>query len=127
VNYAILWDNDHACGELPGRYPTIEEATKAAQQWKAEMVTLDDDPEEASRVYSWAVITANQPSIRKIQMTITARIDLIIADLSNLKADAEKCDSGMAGAPGTRIRKAASQITKDLKDLRVAVIEIRNA
>ena len=62
MNYAILWDNKHHCGELPGRYPTIEEATKAAQQWKAEMVTLDDDPEEASRVYSWDVITTNHPS-----------------------------------------------------------------
>ena len=60
-------------------------------------------------------------------MTITQRIDQIIANLNALKADAAKCDKGQAGAPGTRIRKAASQTTKDLKDLRAAVLDIRNA
>lgn len=60
-------------------------------------------------------------------MTITQRIDQIIADLTALKVDAAKCDSGKAGAPGTRVRKAAAQTTKDLKDLRAAVLDIRNA
>jgi hypothetical protein len=60
-------------------------------------------------------------------MSIEAQIDRIIADLTAAKADAAKCDSGKAGAPGTRLRKAASQATKDLKSIREAVIAARNA
>lgn len=58
-------------------------------------------------------------------MSIEAQIDRIIADLTAAKEDAAKCDNGKAGAPGTRLRKAASQATKDLKVVRQAVLDAR--
>ncbi len=58
-------------------------------------------------------------------MSMTDKIDRIIADLEAAKADAEKCDSGKAGAPGTRLRKAASQASKDLAELRKDVLVAR--
>lgn len=60
-------------------------------------------------------------------MSIEAQIDRIIADLTAAKADAAKCDGGKAGAPGTRLRKAASQATKDLKAVRQAVLDARDS
>ena len=60
-------------------------------------------------------------------MSIEAQIDRIIADLTAAKEDAAKCDKGQAGSPGTRLRKAASQASKDLKTLRESVIAARNA
>jgi hypothetical protein len=59
-------------------------------------------------------------------MSIEAQVDRIIADLTAVKEDSAKCDKGQAGAPGTRVRKAASQAAKDLKTLREAVIIARN-
>jgi hypothetical protein len=58
-------------------------------------------------------------------MSMTEKIDRIINDLEAAKADAEKCDSGKAGAPGTRLRKAASQAGKDLAELRKDVLAAR--
>ena len=58
-------------------------------------------------------------------MSIEAKIDAIIADLTAAKADAAKCDGGQPGAPGTRLRKAASQAAKDLKEVRQAVLDAR--
>ena len=60
-------------------------------------------------------------------MSIEAQLDAIIAELTAAKEDAAKCDKGQAGTPGTRVRKAASEAAKSLKDLRAAVIAARNA
>ena len=60
-------------------------------------------------------------------MSIEAQLDAIIAELTAAKEDAAKCDKGQAGTPGTRVRKAASEAAKSLKDLRSAVIAARNA
>jgi len=60
-------------------------------------------------------------------MSIEAQIDRIIADLTAAKEDAAKCDSGKAGAPGTRLRKSASQATKDLMSVRDAVLTARSS
>lgn len=60
-------------------------------------------------------------------MSIEAQIDAIISDLTAAKADAAKCDGGQPGAPGTRLRKAASQAAKDLKAVREAVMAARSA
>ena len=60
-------------------------------------------------------------------MSIEAQIDRIIADLTAAKADAAKCDKGQAGAPGTRLRKAASLATKGLKTIREDVLKARSA
>lgn len=58
-------------------------------------------------------------------MKITAMIDDIIENLTAAREDALKCDAGKPGAPGTRLRKAASQASKDLKAVRDAVIAAR--
>jgi len=58
-------------------------------------------------------------------MSMTAKIDRIIADLQDARADAEKCDEGKPGAPGTRLRKAASQAAKDLAGIRKGVLAAR--
>lgn len=60
-------------------------------------------------------------------MSIEAKLDAIIADLTTAKADAAKCDGGQPGAPGTRLRKAASQAAKDLKEIREDVLKARSA
>lgn len=59
-------------------------------------------------------------------MSVTEQLDKIIADLQAAKEDATKVDSGKAGAPGTRVRKAASEAAKNLKGLRQAVLDARN-
>jgi hypothetical protein len=58
-------------------------------------------------------------------MSMTDKIDRIIQDLQEARTDAEKCDGGKPGAPGTRLRKAASQATKDLAELRKDVLAAR--
>lgn len=60
-------------------------------------------------------------------MSIEAQLDTIIAELTAAKADAAKCDSGKAGAPGTRLRKAASLAAKGLKTIREDVLKARSA
>lgn len=54
--YAVLWDNGHASGTLSGRYRTREAAETAGQNWHADMVSIDHNPEEAAEEYSWEVI-----------------------------------------------------------------------
>lgn len=56
VTFKIVWSNEHASGELPITYSTYEEATEAAHEWKADMVAMDDNPEDAAREYDWDVI-----------------------------------------------------------------------
>ena len=58
-------------------------------------------------------------------MSMTDKIDRIVQDLQAARADAEKCDDGKPGAPGTRLRKAASQAAKDLAELRKDVLAAR--
>ncbi len=59
-------------------------------------------------------------------MSVTEQIEAAIAELEALKADAEKVDKGMAGAPGTRIRKAAMVVKKAMDGVRKGVLEARN-
>lgn len=58
---------------------------------------------------------------------IEAKIQAIITKLNGTLDDARKVDAGKTGAPGTRVRAVALDVTKDLKDIRVAVSEIRAA
>lgn len=57
---------------------------------------------------------------------ITPRLNAIIETLTEARDDAEKVDKGKAGAPGTRLRKVASEAQKQLQLLRSEVIEVRN-
>lgn len=56
-----------------------------------------------------------------------AKINRAIAKLQALLEDAKKVDGGKTGAPGTRLRKGMLDVTKDLKHIREAVSETRNA
>lgn len=58
---------------------------------------------------------------------LSHQIDACILLLQEMKEDAEKCDNGRPGAPGTRLRKSATDMTKRMKQLRADVIELRNA
>ncbi len=60
-------------------------------------------------------------------MNVSEQIEAAIEALQALKADAEKVDKGMAGAPGTRIRKVAMTIKKSMDGVRKGVLEARNS
>ena len=53
---------------------------------------------------------------------IVERLKQIIEDLLRAEEDVTKCETGNASA-GRRVRKAAMQATKDLKELRALVLE----
>ena len=59
-------------------------------------------------------------------MSVSAELDKIIATLQEAKADADKVDAGKAGAPGTRVRKAAQEAKIALDGIRKAVIAARD-
>jgi hypothetical protein len=60
VSFVVVWDNEHACGNLSGGpYDTEEEATAAGEDWLAEMLALEPTPaarEEAEHAYSYEVV-----------------------------------------------------------------------
>ena len=58
-------------------------------------------------------------------MSLTEKIDSIIALLTEAREDAEKCDKGKTGSPGTRLRKSAQEAKKSLDELRKEVIACR--
>lgn len=57
---------------------------------------------------------------------ITTDLETIVNTLTAAIADANKFDNGNASA-GTRVRKAAMEATKSLKNLRATVTEVKNA
>lgn len=57
--------------------------------------------------------------------SIETELQTIITNLTNAINDATKFDGGNASA-GTRVRKAAMEATKSLKDLRSTVTTIKN-
>jgi len=59
------------------------------------------------------------------QSATVAQLDAIILTLTEARDDAEKVDKGQSGAPGTRLRKAASTSSEALKNLRASVLEAR--
>ena len=59
-------------------------------------------------------------------MSIEEQVHQICHSLLEAMKDGEKFDSGNAAA-GTRVRKAAMQAIKDLKAVRIAVQEKKNA
>jgi hypothetical protein len=54
--YKVIWDNGHANGELNGPFETEAEAEKFGEDWRREMIALDEKPEEANEAYSFDVI-----------------------------------------------------------------------
>ena len=59
-------------------------------------------------------------------MSIETQMNAVCEALAVATSDASKFDSGNASA-GTRVRKAAMQAIKDLKAVRTAVQEKKNA
>ena len=59
-------------------------------------------------------------------MTVTEQLEAAIKALEELRSDAEKVDKGMAGAPGTRVRKTAMTVKKAMDGVRKGVLEVRN-
>ena len=59
-------------------------------------------------------------------MSIENELQTIINNLTTAINDANKFDGGNASA-GTRVRKAAMEATKNLKDLRANVTNVKNA
>lgn len=55
MKYVVHWDNGNACGTL-GSFESPEEAAAYGQEWFNEMVSSDQDPQEARKVYEWEVI-----------------------------------------------------------------------
>jgi hypothetical protein len=58
-------------------------------------------------------------------MNMTDQLQEIIKTLQEAVEDAEKCDKGQAGAPGTRLRKTAQGAKKKLDSLRKGVLDAR--
>ena len=58
-------------------------------------------------------------------MSIEDKLDGLITLLSEAKEDAEKCDKGKTGSPGTRLRKVAQEVKRGLDDIRRGVIDAR--
>lgn len=59
-------------------------------------------------------------------MSIENELQTIITNLNTALNDATKFDGGNASA-GTRVRKAAMEATKSLKNLRATVTNIKNS
>lgn len=64
-------------------------------------------------------------SDEKAPTPIETALDAMIATLEAARADAQKCDKGRAGAPGTRVRKAAAEAREGLGELRKLVLAAR--
>ena len=60
-------------------------------------------------------------------MSVSEQIEETIKALEELKADAEKVDKGMTGAPGTRVRKIAMAVKKNMDEVRKSVLAARNS
>ncbi len=59
-------------------------------------------------------------------MTVTEKLDQIIAALTTARADAVKFDGGNAAA-GTRVRTAAQDAKNALQDVRTLVQDLKNS
>jgi hypothetical protein len=53
---------------------------------------------------------------------IVEKLKMILAELAEAEAEAEKCDAGNASA-GRRLRKASMDAIKELKELRTLILE----
>jgi hypothetical protein len=58
-------------------------------------------------------------------MSVSDQLNAIITLLQESVEDANKVDSGKAGAPGTRLRKAAQEAKKSLDSIRKGVLAAR--
>ncbi len=66
--YKVVCSNEHASDELPYEFVDMETAIKAGQDWKAEMVAIDDDPAQAAREYQWEVVRMSTSVVIEFKM-----------------------------------------------------------
>lgn len=59
TTYKIIWETEDDSGELPILYGTLGEATDAAREWEAEMMSTEKP--ERPRQYRWEVIRTHPP------------------------------------------------------------------
>ena len=59
------------------------------------------------------------------EFTFVEVIESMIAKLQEAKADAAKCDGGQAGNPGTRVRKAMSDVRETAGQVRKDILAAR--
>ena len=59
-------------------------------------------------------------------MSTQDKLNHAISLLQGAMDDAQKCDDGRAGAPGTRLRKTCQQVKEILNDIRVSVLDQRD-
>ena len=58
-------------------------------------------------------------------MSVSDQLNATITLLQDALEDAQKVDSGKAGAPGTRLRKAAQEAKKNMDSIRKGVLAAR--
>lgn len=54
--FVVYWDNGHSCGQLPGMYDTQEEAEQVGEDWRLEMIAIDDNRTEAEAAYGFDIL-----------------------------------------------------------------------
>jgi hypothetical protein len=57
--------------------------------------------------------------------TFASIVDSMIAKLSEARADAERCDHGQAGAPGTRLRAVLTDVREQCSLMRKDILTVR--
>lgn len=53
--YRVSWENTSASGTFPHFFSTKREAIAFARQWVRDMVSIDPNPREARRTYTWEI------------------------------------------------------------------------
>lgn len=61
----------------------------------------------------------------QVEFTFVQVVDSMIAKLTEARADAEKCDNGQAGTPGTRLRGVLSEVRDQCSQMRKDVLATR--
>ena len=84
------------------------------------------DPQKSAGIVTTADGLFISQENKMSNITIETSLQEIINNLTNAINDAGKFDNGNASA-GTRVRKAAMEATKNLKELRATVTEIKQS
>lgn len=96
--YYVDWDNGHATGRLPGSFENEDEAEQAGEEWKAEMVAADENPEEAEDAYSFEVVAQERDddAVQTLAEKLTEeQLEDPIAYLTDIYGDEEGMEQAM--------------------------------
>ena len=59
--YKIIWSTEHSSGEFSTIYLSFDLALEASCKWHADMVSIDENPEEAAHEYRWEIVRIHPP------------------------------------------------------------------